>query len=81
MTAPLPGLGPLPHLHRQRCFRAALSEPAHTTTTRRRGGWSTPSSPTARRYLAEEGLLVFIVPTKRRLHVSARYLASHYGTH
>ena len=30
------------------------------------------------RYLAEEGLLVFIVP-RRRLHVSARYLASHYG--
>ena len=30
------------------------------------------------RYLAEAGVLVFIVP-RRRLHVSARYLASHYG--
>ena len=30
------------------------------------------------RYLAEDGVLVFIVP-RRRLHVSARYLASHYG--
>ena len=30
------------------------------------------------RYLDEEGVLVFIVP-RRRLHVSARYLASHYG--
>ena len=31
------------------------------------------------RYLAEDGLLVFIVP-KRRLAVSARYLSTHYGT-
>ena len=31
------------------------------------------------RYLAEEGLLVFIVP-RARLAVSARYLATHYGT-
>ena len=31
------------------------------------------------RYLAEEGLLVFIVP-RTRLAVSARYLATHYGT-
>ena len=30
------------------------------------------------RYLSEDGLLVFIVP-RRRLAVSARYLASHYG--
>ena len=30
------------------------------------------------RYLADGGLLVFIVP-KHRLAVSARYLASHYG--
>ena len=30
------------------------------------------------RYLAEEGLLVFIVP-RRRLTVSARYLSTHYG--
>ena len=30
------------------------------------------------RYLAEEGLLVFIVP-RRRLAVSARYLSTHYG--
>ena len=30
------------------------------------------------RYLAEGGLLVFIVP-RQRLEVSARYLASHYG--
>ena len=30
------------------------------------------------RYLAEDGLLVFIVP-RQRLAVSARYLASHYG--
>ena len=30
------------------------------------------------RYLCEEGVLVFIVP-RRRLQVSARYLASHYG--
>ena len=31
------------------------------------------------RYLAEDGLLVFIVP-RPRLSVSARYLATHYGT-
>ncbi len=31
------------------------------------------------RYLAEDGLLVFIVP-RPRLAVSARYLATHYGT-
>lgn len=31
------------------------------------------------RYLAENGLLVFVVP-RRRLAVSARYLASHYST-
>ena len=31
------------------------------------------------RYLAEDGLLVFIVP-RTRLAVSARYLATHYGT-
>ena len=30
------------------------------------------------RYLAEDGLLVFIVP-RRRLGVSARYLSTHYG--
>ena len=30
------------------------------------------------RYLAEEGLLVFIVP-RQRLSVSARYLSTHYG--
>ena len=30
------------------------------------------------RYLAEEGLLVFIVP-RQRLAVSARYLSTHYG--
>ena len=33
---------------------------------------------TCTRYLAEGGLLVFIVP-RHRLAVSARYLATHYG--
>jgi len=32
----------------------------------------------ATRYLADQGVLVFIVP-RQRLRVSARYLASHYG--
>ena len=41
--------------------------------------WSTVSSPTAPATLAEDGLLVFIVP-RPRLAVSARYLATHYGT-
>ena len=75
-AGPRPGLGPVRHVHSERGLRAALVESAIRITTRRTSARSTPSSTHTTRYLADGGLLVFIVP-RQRLAVSARYLSTH----
>ena len=75
---PRAGGGPVPDLHRKRGLRPRLRQPPPMIGTGKTSGWSTPFLTSCTRYLAEGGLLVFIVP-RHRLTVSARYLATHYG--
>ena len=75
---PHPGLGPVRHLHSERGLRPAAASIRRMTSIRKTRRTEHAFLTQTTRYLAESGLLVFIVP-RQRLAVSARYLSTHYG--